>query len=442
MAIRDIFKAKSEPDQGRTLKDSNQILAWFEELARVYTDMEARTGPDDLSPVTVKIGLVGEESKSCTLTFKTRPKTEPVSGQRLEFSFPMDGQRFQTQMTYQGRGNYLEYRFGLPVSIRSAERRDSTRVRIRSRERLSVVVLEDLFQGIGISGSLVDVSRMGCKLLIQRALHVQTERRLPIRDDLMEPGTPLALVRLPDLPHFPLFECGGRVAHLQSNPLGVVMGIAFEGMGAHENLILEKFLASRLVNFKTEFPWKRRFKDLPVEVQCNPESQVSVPEEGPDEVSDDLDELGVDVAEDLEEESVPLTDEEKRKVIQKRGKKLLLAIGDELSRTILAAALSGDGYRCVYEASSLVQILELNRRFGMDVIILDQAVGHHAALAILGSLKAGSLPNATPVVVLQREPDVRLTLAAKGGAVKLLVPQPVDFQGAFKRPLETILGLA
>jgi response regulator RpfG family c-di-GMP phosphodiesterase len=117
-------------------------------------------------------------------------------------------------------------------------------------------------------------------------------------------------------------------------------------------------------------------------------------------------------------------------------------MADELGRTLLMAQFHQDGYRCLFEANSLVQALECHRRAPMDLLVVDQTVVRHGALEVVDALRAQGLPKRTPVVVIQRTPDVRLTVAAKAGGVSLLVDHPVDFMEGLKNPMEALLGLA
>jgi hypothetical protein len=45
------------------------------------------------------------------------------------------------------------------------------------------------------------------------------------------------------------------------------------------------------------------------------------------------------------------------------------------------------------------------------------------------------------VLVLKDEEDVRLTVAAKAGAVARVLPRPCEFEGALKPVLEELMGL-
>jgi CheY-like chemotaxis protein len=116
-------------------------------------------------------------------------------------------------------------------------------------------------------------------------------------------------------------------------------------------------------------------------------------------------------------------------------------MGDELDRTMLMTILHQDGYRCLFEAKSLIQALDHHRRMAVDLLVLDQVVGHMGALQVVEELRNQGLPRKTPTVVIQRQPDMRLTVAAKAGAVSLLVERPLDFEGGLKAAMEGLLGL-
>jgi response regulator RpfG family c-di-GMP phosphodiesterase len=114
---------------------------------------------------------------------------------------------------------------------------------------------------------------------------------------------------------------------------------------------------------------------------------------------------------------------------------------DDLELATLKATLHHDGYRLLFEAKSLVQAMEQVRRLPLDLLMLDQAVGHLGALKMVELLRESSLPPEVPVVVLQKIPDPQLNLAVKAGQLNLLVQRPVDFAGTLKLTLEGLLGL-
>ena len=438
MAIKDFFKAKVEPDRERSLTDPDQILAWLEELSRMRTVMDLRLGTAEAPTLAAKVELVGEETASVTLSLSPKPQTEPTPGQKAMVLFPLDGQRFQAELVYLGRGGYLEYRFKAPAAIRHAERRDSLRVHFHTRDLCQIVVLQGLYEGLGFSGELLDLSMGGCGFMVHRAIRVRDERRLPIRLDLLLPGTPLALVRLPDLPRLPLVECGGRVSHMRQRPTGISMGLAFESLGAFEMGILGKFMSERVPGFRADFPWKRRFRDLTEAERTDPQPVDTTPEAIPEPVSETAEAFSDTEIAELRE---AIRDDDRLNKLKKRGKKILLVMADELDRTLLMSILHQDGYRSLFEAKSLIQALESHRRMPLDLLVVDQNVGHHSALDVLEALRGQGLSKKVPVVVIQRRPEVRLTVAAKAGGVRLLLEHPVDFNGVLKTAMEGMLGI-
>jgi CheY-like chemotaxis protein len=216
---------------------------------------------------------------------------------------------------------------------------------------------------------------------------------------------------------------------------GVTVGLRFEGLGASESSILGKFLSDRDPGIAFGFPRKRRLhglKEDEVKVLQAPGPPEPVPLIEPAE--------GDDSAEPEPPEA--LTDGERLKRIRKRGKKILLVMGDELERITLLARLQHEGYRSLFEAHSLVQALELQRRWPLDLLLVDQTVGHVTALKLVDVLRENALPKETRVVVIQKSVDHQLTLARKGGKLHLVVERPLDFDGALKQPLEALLGIS
>lgn len=447
MSIRNYFKKtrKAEIERQKSLRDPDQVLAWLEELSRLGTQLELAFSGGEVLPVHGVVETVDEAAGVCTVRVQWKPAEEPTHGQRVATVFPMDDQRFQTDLVFQARGNYMEYRFSLPTSIHHAERRDSVRVKMLAQDKFNIVVLQGLGEGLGLSGQLVDVSMGGCCFLLQRAIRIHDEGRLAITPDLLAPGAPLALVRLPDLPDLPQVECGGYVCYMREVAQGVIAGLRFESLGAFETGILGKFLSERIPGFSYGFPHKRRTHELSGDELEVPQPPSPV-EAFDDQVfqADALDEPNEDdpatagVGAELKE---ALTEQDRRTRLRKRGKKILLVMGDELERMLFMAMLHQDGYRCLFEARSLVQALNHHRKVPIDLLVVDQAIGHMDALNLVEVLRDKGLPREVPVLVMRRDRDVSLTLAAKAGKVNLLVDRPVDFAGKVKQPIEDLFGL-
>jgi CheY-like chemotaxis protein len=424
------------------MRDPEQILAWLEELGRIRSPLELFAHDKDLLPIPAKVELVGEETRAFTLSLQRLPQPEPKAGQAFLLNFHLDGQRFRTEVAYQGRGGYMQCVFRLPQAVLHAERRSALRTRFGTREKAQVVALQGLFEGLALGGALVNLSLGGCAMRLSRAMDIRGDKRLALSPDLLPEGTPLALLRIQDLPHSPMIECGATVSHMEQRSEGVVMGLRFEGLGSYEAQIIGKLLTQRVPGFRRSFPRKRRLKDLseaerqapqvPEEpIEAHEDEEVQAPTEAESALSDL----------EIEELRLAVRAPDRTQLLKKRGKRILLLVGDELDRAILMATLHVDGYRSLYEAQSLVQALDVNRRAALDMVIVDQKVGPHGALEIVEALRAGDLAKGTPILVLQRKPEVRLAVAAKAGGISLVLEHPVDFDGRLKPALEGLLGL-
>lgn len=434
MAIRDFFKktSENEGEQRKSLRDPQQILAWLETMNRLGTVLDLSFSDSDLTPVPAKVGKVAEAAGICSFQCKWKPTKEPAPGQRLRITFPLDKQRFFADLVYQGRGNYLEYRCQLPTAISHAERRDAVRVTMHAHDKFSLIALQGLFAGLGLSGTLVDLSMGGCSFLINRAIQIKNERRLPINEEMLAQGTTFDLVRLPNLPQLPLVECGGTVRSVRTTDRGVIVGLRFEGLGAFEGGILGKFLSERVPGFVAGFPHKHRLRDL---IDGDPPEAAEAPEAPPVQVEDSED---PNSDPELQE---ALSDQDRLNKLRKRGKRILLILADELDRIRLMAILHQDGYRGLFEARSLVQALEHHRRVPLDLVMVDQQVGHMNALKIVTVLRTQGLSGTVPVVVLQRDYDFPLLQAVEAGNLSMLAERPLDFEADLKPAMEKMLGL-
>jgi len=198
--------------------------------------------------------------------------------------------------------------------------------------------------------------------------------------------------------------------------------------------ILGKFLSERSPGFSFGFPQKRRRRDLTEgELKLpQPCGAVAVPEELEPQPDPDEEELPIREA---------FTDRERLNQIRKRGKKIMLVMADDLERMLFMAMLHQDGYRCFFEASSLVQALNHQRKVPLDLLVVDQVLGHMEALNIIDLLRDKGLPQEVPVLVVRKKYDVRLTLAAKAGKVSLLLERPLDFAGVVKPAVEGMFRL-
>ncbi|HJV21078.1 MAG TPA: response regulator [Holophagaceae bacterium] len=439
MVLKSLFGG-AQPEREPSLRDREQILAWLEELARVRTPLALRVKEDDPFGSSVKVELVSEEKEAFTLSFLHQPPGDWKPGQVVHLSFPLDGQRFRTEVKFQGLGGYLQREFRLPEAIYHAERRGLMRTRFSKRERPTVAVLEELFQGLGLSGPILNLSMGGLAFRVDRAMDIKHDRRISVKGDLLGAGRQVALIRIQDLPHTPTLECGATIAHFNAVPEGVVAGLTFEGMGSLEMQYIAKLLSQRLPTFGRGFPRKRRRGER----EANPEQEggheteipafeaPAPPSEAEEALSD----------RELLEIRVAMKAPDRLTQLRKRTRQILVVHPDELDRAILVSTLQVDGYRGLHEARSLVQALDIARHLNLHALVVGHHVGPHEGLDVVAKLKEAFKGETLPAVLVTEGDDVKAKLALKGGRVEGLVPYPVDYDGILKPLLEKLLALS
>ena len=437
MALLGRFKKEDDPHEREpSLRDKDQILAYLEELFRTRIPLSMRLEEDSPISYETKVERVSEEHGHFTLRLQNRLPQEPKPGTLFHFCFAMDGRRFKTQARFQGRGGYLQSEFVLPEAICHAERRSQVRVRLGHREAAKAVVLEGLFDGLGISGAIVNLSLDGLSLRVDRVIDIRKDRRLSPRSDLFVPGTPLALIRLQDLPLTPNLECSGILRQVHVRGESLFLGLQLESLGAFESQALARLIAHKVPGFTVHFPWKRRRG----EIESEEEALLEEPPEDADIQPPTESEKALDDRE-IQDLRVIIGSPDRISLLRRRSRHILLVASDELERAILLGTLYVDGYRNIHEANGLVQALDQARRHVLDAVIVEQQTNPHSALELIQHLRnAGRLAHAKVIVLKSRE-DIKLTVAEKAGGIDLVVAHPVNFDGLLKPGLERLLGL-
>lgn len=442
MALIGKFTSKQDnPDDESCLKDREQILAYLEELFRVRTTLTSRLEESSDLAFAVRIEGVNELKKSFTISLENRPSQEPRPGTAIHFLFTLDGLRFRTQARFLARGGYMQSEFALPEVIHSAERRTQARVRFSRRESTKALILERLGDGLAISGPIINLNLGGLCMRVDRVVDIRHDRRIKARPDLFTPGEGLALIRLQDLPQAPNIECSGMVRHVEVRGEGIYLGIELAPPGAREYQSLAKVMLQKAPVANPRFPFKRRRGEIDTALEELAEEN-SEPDPAPEDLEPIPDpDLALDEGDPQLSKNIP-TQTDRKTLLRRRARQILLVASDELERAMLMGTLFVDGYRNIHEASGLVQALDMARRHNMDVIILDQQLGKHSALEIIHHLRTAGRLEPAKVVILKSREDVKLKMAEKGGTVHLIVTHPVDFDGILKPELERILGLS
>jgi CheY-like chemotaxis protein len=431
---------KEESVDGEPVQtDVQQILAYLEELARLRTLVHLHLRSEPPLCLGARVELVNDQDLTFSLSFPHQvPRLEP--GEVLDLHFPLAGMRFRSAITYRERGAYMQSVFKLPRTVQFADRRMAMRTRIGSREKASAALFESLFEGVATSGPLLNVSMEGLCMQIERAIHIQANRRLAPHAELFHEGQKLHIVRIMNLPRLPTIECAGEVRFARAGQGGpILLGIRLEGLGREEQGYLHQYMSRRLPTFARAFPVRRRRGALD-----EPAPEEIPPEERHDEEVADDGEDATEVVEDpvfaaLEQDGASVQDRLIR--LRRRGKRILVIIPDDLDRSIFICTLEVGGYANFMEAKNLVQGLELSKKAQVDAIFLDQKIGPLTGTEVAQRLRKMGRMHEVPIFQFMHAPEVRALLSAKAAGVNHVIKLPVDFDGELKLLLDRTFGL-
>ncbi len=345
----------------------------------------------------------------------------------------------------------------VPSSIALAERRKKPRARLNPREGATVTVLTGLFDGVGMNGTIENISETGICVRVDRAMDVKTQRKMHMGANMLQVGQPLMLIKMVKLPKCPTLELGGTVAWLDASQ-GVLLGIAFEP--GKEGMLgsVRSLVASRAGAIPTSVPPKARrqseanreeeqekYTPKPTakkepepapKVEPEPVAEAAPPPPEPPAVA-----VPASAPEPIPEPP-PVDDRSQALLrVKKRARGLLLAMPAGSERDALATFLSGDGYGRVLCAATLTELLEHVGRPGIHLILVDGGVAELQSLALASFLRS-SLDDAMPKVVLAEDSvDAELVLGAQEVGVAQILVKPYDLDLEFRRMLEGHLGI-
>ncbi len=438
LAWFDVFKKPTPTDGTPGLRDPEQILAYLECLFRLGSELLLHLPGDSLAPYPVVLDQISEGKGTFTIRMRKQPAREPGKGMPTEFWFNLDGLRFLARAECVGRPCPLKNEFRLPDCISHAERRGGGRARFNLREKAQVLALESLFEGTGLSGKLLNLGRGGCAFRVEKAIDIRTDKKLAPSTSLVRPGKDLGLLRLKEIPGIPLVDLTGVLAHGGTRSEGLVVGLAFTGLKGSDAQAIDRLLAARVPKAVPGFTWKRRrTEEDPAEegaagVGVAPEA--AVPPEPPP-----VAEAPLPIP---EPPPVVLSEAETQLLLRRCSRQILLVVEDDLEREFLAAWLHAEGFRGIQEARGWLPALHKARKETLDLLLMNQQVGQNTALEILDSMRSNRLADQARVVVLKKQDDVRLTLAAKAARLVLVPAQPLDLKEVLLPCLEELLGLA
>jgi CheY-like chemotaxis protein len=432
---------KTKPTEGSEL-----VLAYLEEAQRVRAtlfalDPKARETPASLVAVT---------EERITLALQGRVVAE--KGEPIGLLLYLDGLRLKAT------GRLQETKAGslimdLPTGIELAERRKKSRARLNQREGATAIALTGLFEGIGLTGTIDNISEGGMCLKVSRAMNVKTQGPMHLGANLVSVGEVFMLIKLSKLPKCPLIEVGGTVTHVASEGGTLSVGIAFEP--EKESLLgpVKALVSSRTSPLPAAVPPKaRRVQEAapkPTETAIElasprpvtskePEgSQAPVVTLAPVEVP--APEPQVPAAQASQAPEAPGRGTALLRV-KKRTRNLVVAMPEGADRDALTAFLAADGYGQVQPVATLTELLEFLDR--AQLVFVDGGVAEVQGLALASLLRHRLEEDMPPVILAEATVDSELVLGAHETGVAQILVKPYELDHNFLRMIEEHLGIA
>ncbi len=444
---------KAKPSEGSEL-----VLAYLEDAQRVRAPLlmvDARDREVSATLVSVMEDKVILAPQGALTIDKGAPLALVLVLEGLRFRLP-------TRLLESKQGSAT---VELPSEIVLAERRKRPRARINAREGATVTALTGLFDGVGITGTLENISETGFSVRVDRAMEVKTQRKMHMGPNLMPPGQALMLVKLAKLPKCPTLELEGTVVHLDASS-GLVIGIAFEK--GKEGLLapVRSLVAGRTGAIPTTVPPKaRRQPEAEPREEAAPTPKPTPKKEpeaapAPPPVPEAAAPAPVPPPAPVPAAPAPVVaapeppapppapapvpDERGNALlrVKKRARGLLLAMPGGAEREALVQYLLGDGYGRVHTADTLTELLEHTARPGLHLILVDGGVAELEGLALASFLRQSQDDGQPKVILAEGAVDSALVLGAREAGVAQILVKPYALDPEFRRMLEEHLGLA
>lgn len=170
---------------------------------------------------------------------------ELLQGAEFRMLFAVADQRLEALIQFQGREEYLHYRFSLPTAFTHADRRREKRFPFRPRESAIVSAQDGGYPGLGVTGPLLNVSMGGLALRLDRILKLEDGMRIPPSTAVLQPGHAFTRIRVMDIPRLPIFEASGVVSHCTDRGGEIVLGFQFVNVPEEAARQLAEALAFR-----------------------------------------------------------------------------------------------------------------------------------------------------------------------------------------------------
>lgn len=434
MALFDFGKDKRE---GGT---SDLVMAYLEDAQRVRSPFVVK----DVKKIDRAAVLQALDEEAGTLNLQVSGPFAGEKGAKLEVVFVHENLRLGATM------RLLEVRGGtvvleIPGELALMERRKQPRARLNPKEGATLTGLSSLFEGVGITGVLENLSESGCRVRVEKAMNIKDQKKLGIGTALVPVGHSFMILKLNKVPRCPaVMEMGGQVSYVDDRSGGLVLGLLFEKSefsGALRNMV-----SSRAGSIPAAVPPKARRKTVMDEPEAEP---VARPEK-PTEAAKPPEPIPVPSPPPPPAPSPsPVPKPEPEPPSTNRNSALLRL--KKRSRTVLVLSSAGhgemlrdhfleEGYGRVLVAVGWDEVVAQLQEPGIGVFLIDTERPVLESLEMVQRLTEAGM-ELPPIILAAEEVSRSLVLAAHRAGVTQLLVKPYALDEDFSQLLEQQMGL-
>ena len=467
---------------GKEKKDgsgcSELVLAYFEDAQRLRT-VFTLIGPKKTE---LTATLQGIDEAAGLATFQTNGPLVADKGSKVRFVYIHEGLRLG------GGACVTELRpntvvLELPDTLEVMERRSQPRARLNPKEGATLTALTGIFDGVGITGTIENVSETGARIKVEKAMSLKGEKRLPLGTALVHPGQVFMLVKLNKLPKCQsVMELEGAAVYLENSAGGLAMGLRFEKPRAEFGSSLRSFVGSRATAIPATPPAKARRKaaeassgNLNAEESLLPPARRStlmqdearaLPMAAPAAAEAAAEPVREAIAEPsaalplapepalpvmpeaalpaepvaLPAEPVALPKNDALVRLKKRSRGVVALVTSRASCDLLKEYLQEEGYGRVMVTSSEEEFMGFLQLPNLGLVLLDGEQSTLEALEFVRKLK-DAFPNLAPVILAAELVSTSIVMAAHRSGVSQMLVKPYALDETLSELLTKQMGL-
>ena len=408
---------------GKDRKDGaipEQVMAYLEDAQRVRCPFTLVDGRKAEYATT----LAGIDEEAGTLSFQLAGPFLAEKGAKLELGFLFEGLRLAaaTRLVEVRPGSVV---VEIPGALELRERRKQARARLNLKEGATLTGLSSLFEGVGITGLVENLSERGLRVRVERAMNIKDQGKLPRGPAVV--------------------ETAGKGVYGASGSAGLFLGLELDSSlpGAVKGMI-----SSRAGSLATSLPARSRRRPVveeapaaprrpePVQPRAEAAPAASEPSPAPaasqaappEPVPDPAPEAAVAPEENPEAGLARF---------KKRSRAVVLLPADLDQGGRMRSFLLERGYARIMIAAGLDHLRTCLQQPNVGLLFLDGGLPVQASIALLHDLE-GSLQALPPTVLAAEDVSQPVVLAAIQAGASQLVVKPYELDEDLAQMLDQV----